>query len=376
MDGFDLLILTFSLGAIAASFKISSTEAASLTSLTLWGAVTGGLIFGVLADRLGRVKVLSWSIALFAVFTGLCALASDFTLLAVFRFIAGMGLGGEFGIGMALASEAWPSRLRARATALVGLGWQFGVLVAALASPLVIGAWGWRGLFAIGVVPAIGAYLIRRGVPEPARFTASGPGFLAGLRSLVANRSTAAATIGILVLCSVQNFGYYGIMTWLPGYLSKQFGYSLTKSGVWTAVTVVGMACGIFLFGILADRFGRKPTFWVYQAGAVLSVLLYSTLSSSTALLFGGALMGFFVNGMLGGLGALIAENYPTAIRASAENVLFNIGRGVGGFGPVVVTWVVAQYGFHTAIGLLASIYVLEMLAMFLVPERKGAELT
>ncbi|MEW2592237.1 MFS transporter [Micromonospora aurantiaca] len=375
MDGFDLLILSFSIGAIAADFGISNTAAGSLTSLTLWGAVVGGIVFGIMADRLGRVRVLTWSIMLFAVFTGLCAIAQDYSLLATFRFIAGMGLGGEFGIGMALAAEAWPSRLRARATALVGVGWQFGVLVAALLSPIVIGAWGWRGLFAIGVLPALGAYLIRRRVPEPAHFVARRTTLRESWRWLVSDRVTSRATIGILVLCAVQNFGYYGIMTWLPSYLSKQFGYSLTKSGLWTAITVVGMACGIFVFGILADRIGRKPTFWLYQSGAIVSVLVYSTLSNSVTLLLGGAIMGFFVNGMLGGLGALMAEVYRTGVRASAENILFNLGRAIAGFAPVTVAFVSSQHGFRFAIAMLASIYVLEMIAMFLIPERKGVEL-
>jgi MFS family permease len=376
MDGFDLLILSFSIGAIASDLGISNTAASSLTSLTLWGAVVGGIVFGILADRLGRVRVLAWSIMLFAVFTGLCAVAQDYSLLATFRFIAGMGLGGEFGIGMALAAEAWPPRLRARATALVGLGWQSGVLLAALLSPIVIGAWGWRGLFAIGVLPAVGAYLIRRRVPEPAQFTAKRTTMRQSWRALVTDRVTTRATIGILILCAVQNFGYYGIMTWLPSYLSKQFGYSLTKSGLWTAVTVVGMACGIFLFGVLADRIGRKPTFWLYQVGAVFSVVAYSTLSDSLSLLIGGAIMGFFVNGMLGGLGALMAEVYQTGVRASAENVLFNIGRAVGGFAPVTVAFVAAEQGFRFAIAMLATIYVVEMAAMFLIPERKGVELS
>jgi MFS family permease len=221
----------------------------------------------------------------------------------------------------------------------------------------------------------VGAYLIRRRVPEPARFTAPRPPLGETWRALIADRVTARATLGILVLCAVQNFGYYGIMTWLPTYLSKQFGYSLTKSGLWTAVTVLGMACGIFAFGLLADRFGRKPTFWFYQAGAVVSVLTYSTLNDASALLVGGAVMGFFVNGMLGGLGALMAESYPTGLRASAENLLFNLGRAAGGFAPVAVAFVATTHGFRFAIALLASIYVLEMLAMFLVPERKGVEL-
>ncbi|MEU7483893.1 MFS transporter [Streptomyces sp. NPDC042319] len=378
LEGFDLLILSFALSAITAGLHLGPAQAGSLTTITLIGCVAGGLLFGVLSDRLGRIRVLTWSIILFAVFTGLTALAQDFTQLSVARFVAGMGIGGEFGIGMALAAEAFPSRKRARGTSYVGLGWQTGVLAAALVSAPVIEAWGWRALFALGVLPAVAAFLFRRTMHEPAAFTeaktAERPP-TAPLRSLVATPAARRATLGVLVLTSVQNFGYYGIMTWLPSYLSQQFGYSLTKSGAWTAVTVVGMACGILAFGHLADRIGRRPTFWIFQAGSVVTVLAYATLSTPTALLMGGAVMGAFVNGMTGGYGALIAELYPTHARATAQNVLFNVGRGIGGFAPLVVALVATTYGFQKAIGLLAVIYVLDMAAMLLIPERKGAEL-
>ncbi|GAA4057325.1 MFS transporter [Nonomuraea soli] len=379
MDGFDLLILSFGMLAIAQSFGVSKAEAGALTSVTLWGAVVGGVLFGVLADRFGRAKMLAWSIILFAVFTGLCALSPNLESLAVLRFIAGMGLGGEFGIGMTLAAEAWPAAKRARATALVGIGWQVGVLAAAFISPWAISQFGWRGLFAIGAVPAVIAFVVRKRIGEPEIFqrasTEPKPSFGTQLKMLFADRPTTMATIGILVLCSVQNFGYYGVMTWLPTYLSDSLGLGLTKSSLWTAVTVVGMMAGIFLFGQFADKFGRRPTFWAYQAGAVVSLLVYSQLSNEVALLFGGAVMGFFVNGMLGGLGALMAESYRTQIRSLAQNVLFNLGRGVGAFAPVVVALVATEHGFAIAIGALAALYVLEMVAMLLIPERKGVAL-
>jgi MFS family permease len=219
--------------------------------------------------------------------------------------------------------------------------------------------------------------MVRRRVEEPALFTGrskTGRGF--PLKRLVADARTMRASLGVVILCSVQNFGYYGLMIWLPSYLSKTFGYSLTKSGVWTAATVVGMALGIWLFGIAADRFGRKPAFLAYQAGAVVMVFVYAHLSTPFALLIGGALMGVFVNGMIGGYGALISELYPTEARATAQNVLFNIGRAVGGFGPVAVGALAARYSFTAALALLASIYVLDILAtLFLIPERRGAQL-
>jgi MFS family permease len=165
-------------------------------------------------------------------------------------------------------------------------------------------------------------------------------------------------------------------MIWLPSYLAKQYGFGLTKSAVWTGVTVLGMAAGIFIFGQLADRFGRRPMLFVFQAGAAISVLAYSRIDNEVTLLIGGAIMGVFVNGMLGGYGALMAELFPTTARATAENVLFNLGRGVGGFAPLVIAAVAAAYSFQLAIGLLSIIYVIDIIAtVFLIPERKGVEL-
>jgi len=379
MDGFDLLILGFMLKVISTDLNLTQPKAASLVTGTLVGAVVGGFIFGILSDRLGRVRVLTWTIVLFAVFTGMCALAQGYWDLLAYRAIAGVGLGGEFGIGMALVAETWPSDKRGRATSYVGLGWQLGVLAAALVTPILLPVIGWRGMFAVGVFPAVAAYVIRHKLHEPEVFVAhkaetAGTAF--SLRALVADKDTTKISLGLIILCSVQNFGYYGIMIWLPNYLSTRFGYGLTQSAAWTAVTIAGMALGIFLFGHISDRVGRRPAFLGYMLGAAVMVLVYSQLTAASALLIAGAVMGFFVNGMLGGYGALMSELYPTAVRATAQNVFFNIGRAVAGFGPLVVGIVSASYGFQTAIAGLALLYVLDIVALLaLIPERRGAEL-
>jgi MFS family permease len=380
MDGFDLLILGFMLRVISADLQLTPAQGASLVTATLVGAVFGGLVFGMLSDRLGRVRVLTWTIVLFAVFTGLCALAQGYWDLLIYRTMAGIGLGGEFGIGMALVAEAWPASKRARASSYVGLGWQLGVLAAAIVTPLLLPVIGWRGMFAVGIFPAVAAYFIRSKLHEPEVFVANkakDPDAAFSLRHLVADKETTKTSLGVVILCSVQNFGYYGIMIWLPNYLSSRFGYSLTQSAMWTCVTIAGMALGIFLFGHIADRVGRRPAFLSYMLGAAIMVVVYSRLVDPTALLIGGAVMGFFVNGMLGGYGALISELYPTSARATAQNVFFNIGRGVAGFGPLAVGAVAAAYSFETAIALLALLYVVDIVALLLlVPERRGAELS
>jgi MFS family permease len=379
MDGFDLLILGFMLSAISADLRLTPGQAGSLVTWTLVGAVAGGIIFGSLSDRYGRIRVLAWTIVLFAVFTGLCAFAQGYWDLLVYRTIAGIGLGGEFGIGMALAAEAWPAKHRARVSSYVALGWQVGVLAAALLTPLLLPHIGWRGMFLLGVLPALVAWVIRHKLHEPEVFVrkARAPGARGrtfGL--LVKNARTTRTSVGIAILCAVQNFGYYGIMIWMPSFLASKLGFNLTKSAMWTSVTILGMMAGIFIFGQLADRIGRKPSFLLFQAGAVIMVLVYSQLVDPVAMLWAGALLGMFVNGMLGGYGALMSEAYPTEARATAQNVLFNIGRGIGGFGPVVVGALTAAYSFQVAIALLAAIYVLDMVAtVFLIPELKGKEL-
>jgi MFS family permease len=377
MDGFDLLILAFMLTAISADLGFTKTQAGSLVSWTLIGAVVGGFTFGTLSDHFGRIRVLTWTILVFAAFTGLCALAKGYWDLVVFRVIAGLGLGGEFGIGMALAAEAWPARKRARVSSYVALGWQSGVLLAALHTPRLLPVIGWRGMFALGILPALVAFIVRRTLHEPEIFikrhatrNQNSLGFL------VKDGKTFGTTIGIVTLCSVQIFAYYSIMVWMPSYLAASLGFSLTKSATWTSATILGMCFGICVFDQVADRIGRRPVFIFFEIGSMIAVYLYSLITDPHTLLWMGAIMGMFVNGIQGGFGALISEAYPTAARATAQNVLFNIARGVGSTGPLAVGALAAKYSFNAVLGLIATIYILAIIATIcLIPELKGKAL-
>src|SRR5215471_7177142 len=262
MDGFDLLIVGFLLAAITSDLSLTASQAGSLVTWTLAGAVAGGITFGTLSDHFGRIRVLTWTILVFAAFTGLCASARGYWDLAAYRLLAGLGLGGEFGIGMALAAEAWPATKRARASSYVALGWQSGVLLAALITPILLPRIGWRGMFLVGLLPAVVAFVVRRTLHEPEIFVHKHAARRENsFRFLVKDRKTLKTTAGIAILCAVQNFSYYGIMIWMPSYLGKSLGFSLAKSSIWTSVTVLGMVLGIFTFGQLADRIGRKPVF-------------------------------------------------------------------------------------------------------------------
>ena len=267
MDGFDLLILGFMLKMISTDLSLTPAEGASLVTATLIGAVIGGIVFGMLSDRIGRVRVLTYTIVVFAIFTGLCGLAQGYYDLLLYRTLAGLGLGGEFGIGMALVAEAWPSSMRARVSSYVGLGWQLGVLAAAIVTPILLPVIGWRGMFMLGIFPAVAAYFIRSSLHEPEVFVRKSHDRPkeSALYLLVNNVETTKLSLGMIILTSVQNFGYYGVMIWLPSYLSSRFGFALTQSAIWTMVTIAGMAVGIFPFGHIADRIGRRPAFFMYM---------------------------------------------------------------------------------------------------------------
>ncbi|GAA4498884.1 MFS transporter [Gluconacetobacter tumulicola] len=371
MDGFDFLLLGFVMPSLVKDLHLDMVQGSWLVTATLLGTVAGGLGFGLLSDALGRIRVLAISILVFALFTGLCAFAHSYAELLACRVAAGVGLGGEFGIGMALVAESWPPAYRARASSYVGLGWQAGVFLAAISTPLLLPLIGWRGMFLLGAVPALVAVFIRRGLAEPAgspRPAASArPGL--SLRPLLGSAAARRTALGILVLCSVQNFCYYGVMIWLPNYLAGHFGYTLTRTGLWTATTVLGMAAGIASFGHVADRLGQKIAFRTWMCGAAIMVVVYSQMTTPPGLLVAGAAMGFFVNGMIGGYGALISDSYPATIRATAQNLLFNGGRLVGGFGPVVMGALSVSWGIGRTIAVLSILYLIDIAALALISD-------
>jgi MFS family permease len=216
---------------------------------------------------------------------------------------------------------------------------------------------------------------VRHKLEEPKIFRSQSTGLsqIQTLHRLMTDQATIRATLGMIILCTVQNFAYYGFMIWLPTYLSHDLGYSLTRSSMWTACAVAGMIAGALTFGAAADKMGRRPAFLLYQACACVALFFYSGLREPFALLLAGAVVGFFVNGMIGGYGALLAELYPTQARAVAENVIFNTGRGLGGFGPIIIGTLASRFSFETALTLLCALYLIDMLAIiFLIPEKRG----
>ncbi|MFS8371096.1 MFS transporter [Acetobacter indonesiensis] len=371
IDGFDIIMLSFLLPQITQAMHLTSVQAGTLMTWTLIGGAIGGILFGTIGDYIGRVRTLNIAIVMFSLFTFLCAFSVGFSDLLAWRILAGIGLGCEFGLGMTLVSEYYPATMRGRITSWVGISWQFGVLAASLFTPLLLPFVGWRGMFVIGGTPAVMAWVIRHSLPEPEAFqkTQRTQTMQLPLWELFSGWNMCKKSLSILCLSTIQNFGYYGLMIWLPSYLVVHFHLSLHLSGIWTAVSVCGMMAGVFVFGRISDKFGLKKSFLIYQCFAGISVGIYALMTTASALLFAGFIAGFFVNGMMGGYGALIASLYPTAIRSTAQNTLWSMGRAIGGLGPALFGLMLAYTSYTSALFFLSSIYIIDFLVtFFLVP--------
>jgi len=397
-EGFDMLLLSFVLVFILKDFNLTEVEGGNLVLATTIGMLVGSYLFGFLADLFGRIKVLAATILLFSIATALIYFSTDYWHLLVLRFLVGMGVGGEFGIGMAIVTETWSKNMRAKATSVVAFGWQLGVLAASILPALVVPHFGWRAVFLFGLIPALLAVYVRKSLTEPkmweqkhqykkalqmkeaqgnltseeAKQLENIKGF--PLKKLFTNKKVTITTIGLILMSFIQNFGYYGIFTWMPTILAQKYGYTLAKASGWMLISTIGMLIGIAVFGILADKIGRRKTFTIYYIGGTAACLIYFfLLKDETLLLWGSAMLGFFANGMMGGFGAVLAENYPAEARSTAENFIFGTGRGLAGFGPVIIGLLAAGGSLVGALSLIFLIYPIGLIIMLIcIPETKG----
>lgn len=378
LDGMDMMILGVCFSLISVSFNLSKTDLGTLTSVTLLGAVLGGILFGVLADKYGRVRVFSWTILIFSLFTGLCAISPNYESFLIFRFLSGLGLGGEFGIGMTLVSESWPKNKRSRATSIVALGFQAGIILSTLTVNFVGQSYGWRWAFAVGVLPALFVAWTRKGLDEPEiwqNLKDQNKNEIAVCK-LFKTPKTTATTIGLTIACAVQNFGFYGLMVWMPSMIASELKLPFKDTLYWTISTTIGMSLGILIFGWLCDKFGRRPSYIIFLLISAVSIWFYFQQTDMIILIIFGSAIGFFVNGMMGGYGALLAEHYPTDARSSAENIIFNVGRGIAGISQVLIAYFATMYSISYALALLSATYLLSAAAfVFLIPETKGKAL-
>jgi len=260
LDAFDVMLYSIVLATLMREFGMNKATAGFLNTLTLIASAIGSFGFGYFADRLGRRRMLSLSILTYSLFTFACGFSSSVTMLAVLRFLLGLGMGGEWNSGATLVAETWPSAWRGRAMGVVASSWAIGYALAAIVARLVLARYSWRWVFFIGVLPALLTFWIQHDVPEPEIWRQSrGLPVPAGLWK--------AATPKILILLLMNAFGmfaWWGLFTWIPAYLAlplakggRNFGL-LDFTSFLIVLNLCGMWPGYILFGYVADRFGRK----------------------------------------------------------------------------------------------------------------------
>lgn len=371
LEGMDIMFISFAMSMIIAHFHIDLATGGLISSITNLGMLAGGVIFGILADKFGRVRIFTYTIILFAIGTALTGLAQNIEQVYIFRVFAGLGAGGEYGIGMALVAEAWPKHKQGRASSYVSVGAQYGVILAALLSAVILPTLGWRALFFVGVLPVIFAFIVRKNLDEsPEWLEAQKKKKEAGklengkLSQLFDTPRATITTISLAIMATVQIAGYNGLMIWLPSMLQKSQGLSVSSSALWTISTAVGMIIGMLTFGQIMDRLGAKRAFGIFLLASASAVFFYSFAQGSVGVLIGGAIVGFFSNGMFAGYGALISSFYPVEVRSTATNTIFNFGRAVGGLSPILVGYILQNYDMKVAMAYLAVLYVLSFTIM------------
>ena len=373
LENMDVMFLSFSLSEIIAQMHISSAAGGWIGTFTNLGMFFGGALFGLLGDRIGRVKTFSYTIFLFAIATGLTYFAHNITALYALRFLAGIGAGGEYGVGIALIAENFQANQIGRASSVAAVGGQVGSIVAALLAAWIIPAYGWNTLFLFGVVPVVLTYFVRRHVKESDEFLAAHKKAEETSEKISFGRlfetpRLALQTLGLMLMTIVQIAGYFGLMNWLPSIVQKKQGLSVSGSSYWMIATIIGMSIGMMVFGTIMDKIGPRWAFGIFLLGSAVVVFAIVNVTSYWAMLLAGALTGFFSNGMFGGYGAVISQLYPTEIRSTANNLIMNTGRAIGGFSSVIIGALMDHYNLYVVMGFLSTLYIISFLVMISLP--------
>ena len=379
LENMDIMFLSFALAPMITSLKISGAAAGMISSITNLGMLVGGVIFGLIGDRIGRVKTFSHTIFIFAFATAGMFFAKNIWIIYILRFIAGIGAGGEYGVGIALIAENFPANRVGRITSIAAIGGQIGAIFAAIMAAIIIPDFGWNALFLVGLIPVVLAFLVRKHLQESPIFLASKQNAenkeKISLTELFTTGKQSYQTIALMFMVVVQIAGYFGLMNWLPTIMQKQLKINVSGSSIWMIATIIGMSIGMMTFGTILDRLGPRMAYSIFLVGSAISVFLITLTFNEASLILAGAVLGFFSNGMFGGYGAIISRLYPTHIRATANNLIVNVGRAIGGFSSVVIGFLMEHYNLLVTMSFLSALYFCSLAVMFTIPALKGLNL-
>lgn len=383
-ESYDSFMLSLTLPVLSREFALDKAQVGALISITAAGQILGGIAFGWVSDRIGRVRTAYLCVLIYSIFSGLIAFAPTAGWLAGLRFCGALGMGGTWTAGAALVAETWGSKLRGRGGAFMQMGLPLGAMLA-IAASAVVGAYGgvddggWRILYLIGVLPALILLPVARLTPESPVWLARQAGETR--TSVVAraaafprgSRRNALLAFGFVFFLQ---YVYWGVFTWTPTFLATAKHYDFLRSLDFVLSLQCGAMTGFLIFGALVDRLGRKPMFVAYILVGIAAVSTYA-FGPAQALIVAIFFSGFSVNGIFAGMGPFTAELVPdTPSRGFVMGLIYNGGRLGGFIAPSVIGQLASgSGGLPVGLGTTVAAFVLALLVVLCVPETRGRTL-
>jgi len=371
-EAFAFMLFSMLALPIMRSLGLTPIEYGAVMSTALLGTVAGGIIIGMLADKVGRVKALALALLIYSAAAASMLAANSYAHLLLAAALIGFGLGSEWSTGMTLISETVPPDRRGLAVGIVQSGWPLGVLAAIADTALLYPLLGWRVAFAAAAIPALLVLAMTLRIEESQLWLnrrKEAPRIpLARLftRGLLRNVAVALA-IDVLAM-----FSYWLFWSWVPVFLATEKGLTVVKSAEWLSTTQVGAWIGYITYGYLQDRLGRRPAWTLFLSTEATMIIIYTLYPASPQLLLPiGFLLGYFT-GYWSGFGALLSELFPTEIRSTALGFIFNTGRGINFASPLIVAYLSQLYGWATALSTAALAAYTAAGLVWLFPETRG----
>jgi putative MFS transporter len=395
-DAMDTGIIAFILTTLVTDWSLTPADSGWIVSIGFVGMAIGAVCSGALADRFGRKTIFAVTMAIYSIATALCAFAPDLKWLLIFRFIVGLGLGGQLPVAVTLVSEYIPAHVRGRFIVLLESFWGLGWLVAALISYFIIPKFGWHIAFLMGGLPLIYIlviwkklpesipYLINRGRVEEAHALVQKLEAQAGVQIVhhievvpVAMRQKvsfkqlwsgqfARRSLMLWLIWFGIVYSYYGIFTWLPSLLVKQ-GYDIVKSFEYVLLMILAQLPGYLAAAWFVEQLGRKITLAAFIGFCALSAYFFGQADSVNSIIFWGCLMSFFNLGAWGVLYTYTPEQYPANIRAFGSGWASAMGRLGGILAPIVVTHMMVSKNGFSHVFMMFTIVLLLVAAVILI---------
>jgi MFS family permease len=382
-DFYDLILYSFLMVPMARDLHLGRLEASFALGLSLLMTALGGLVFGFIGDRFGRRPTIIATVLIYGVGTLLCAASLNLTHLLIFRSLTGIGIGGEWAAGQSLVAETVPPERRARYAAYVQVGAPLGVFIAAFLAGYVTPEIGWRATFALSSMPAlIVAGAVWQWLPESDVWQrrASAGGEWLTREEWRALRPYAGIMLLLFFVIWVNSEAYWFTYSWMPGYLKLTRNLTDREASRLMMGMQVGAVFGYAIFGLLADRFGRRPVYSTYAAmmavGLLPPTILWRWTVGVPGLIAAAMAVAGFGTGIWSGTGPIVSELLPTKVRNSALGILLNVTRGLQFFTPMAIAILSRSIGFGAALAIGAAFSAAGSMLIWLIPETRGRVLT